>query len=314
MKNFLYIIILLSIAFNAHSNTTLPWDSLFSSYGLTHSMSMIPTYISPNLNINYTDEYSVGIWRLTPPVARQYGLIVNNNIDQRYDLKLSSEAAARYLKDLMTYYDNEKITILAYLNGAALLVEIAKTHNINLHNPTDTDIEILCNNVPKNNIYDSIQFINFNYLDSLYNHTGHIKYTSTYPIRKQTIQDSLFHNTENFYLHNSTILPNTRWIKEVFIPENIDNINEWFASIYQSEQEALLAEQTEINKQKESEKKARIAAIKKANDVKIYHVKSGDTLGHIAKRHHVSVRQIKQWNNLKSDMIRIGQKLKIHTN
>ena len=235
-------------------------------------------------------------------------------IDQRYDLKLSSEAAARYLKDLMTYYGNEKITILAYLNGAALLVEIAKTHNINLHNPTDTDIEILCNNVPKNNIYDSTQFINFNYLDSLYNHTGYTKNTPTHPIRKQTLQDSLFHSAENFYLHNSTILPNTRWIKEVFIPENIDNINEWFASIYQSEQEALLAEQTEINKQKESEKKARTAAIKKANDVKIYHVKSGDTLGHIAKRHHVSVRQIKQWNNLKSDMIRIGQKLKIHTN
>ena len=314
MKKFLYIILLLTTTFNAHCNTKLPWDSLFSSYGLSHSMSIIPTYISPNLNINYTDGYSAGIWGLTPPVARQYGLIVNNNIDQRYDLKLSSEAAARYLKDLMTYYDNEKITTLAYLNGAALIVEIAKIYNINLHNPTDTDIEILCNNLPKNNIYDSLEFINFNYLDSLYNHIGYIKYTPTYPIRTQTIQDSLFNSTENFYIHNSSILHNTRWIKEVFIPEDINNINEWFTAIYQSEQDALLAEQTEINKQKELEKKARIAAIKKANDVKIYQVKSGDTLSHIAKQYKVSVRQIKQWNNLKSDFLKIGQKLKIHTN
>ena len=54
-------------------------------------------------------------------------------------------------------------------------------------------------------------------------------------------------------------------------------------------------------------------SIKKANAVKIYLVKSGDTLSHIAKRHKVSVRQIKQWNNLKSDFLRVGQKLKIHT-
>jgi LysM repeat protein len=78
--------------------------------------------------------------------------------------------------------------------------------------------------------------------------------------------------------------------------------------------ETLKQEQEELNKQKESEEQARIVAIKKANAVKIYHVKSGDTLSHIAKHHKVSVRQIKQWNNLKSDFLRIGQKLKIHTN
>ena len=151
------------------------------------------------------------------------------------------------------------------------------------------------------------------HLDSLYNHTGYIKYTFNHPIRKQIIQDSLFHSAENFYINNLSILPNARWIDEVFVPEN-ENINEWFASIYESEIEALKQEQEKLNKQKESEEKARIAAIKKANAVKIYYVKSGDTLSHIAKRHKVSVRQIKQWNNLKSDFLKIGQKLKIHTN
>lgn len=44
----------------------------------------------------------------------------------------------------------------------------------------------------------------------------------------------------------------------------------------------------------------------------VYHkIKSGETLTSIAKKYHVTVKQIKQWNHLKSDMIRAGEKLKI---
>ena len=42
-----------------------------------------------------------------------------------------------------------------------------------------------------------------------------------------------------------------------------------------------------------------------------YVVKSGDTLGKIAKMHHVTVADLKKWNNLKNDFIRENQKLKI---
>ena len=42
-----------------------------------------------------------------------------------------------------------------------------------------------------------------------------------------------------------------------------------------------------------------------------YTVKSGDVLGKIARRHRTTVKQIKAWNNLKSDRISVGQKLKV---
>lgn len=42
-----------------------------------------------------------------------------------------------------------------------------------------------------------------------------------------------------------------------------------------------------------------------------YIVKKGDTLYGIAKKHKVKVDDIKKWNNLRSDRINIGQKLKI---
>ena len=42
-----------------------------------------------------------------------------------------------------------------------------------------------------------------------------------------------------------------------------------------------------------------------------YTVRSGDNLGKIAKRNHTTIKQIKAWNNLRSDKIRAGQKLKV---
>ena len=80
MKNLFTIILLFTALSNIHCSTKLPWDSLFTAYGFTKSMAMIPTCISSDLNINYNDGYSAGIWGLTTPVARRYGLIVNNKI------------------------------------------------------------------------------------------------------------------------------------------------------------------------------------------------------------------------------------------
>ena len=51
-----------------------------------------------------------------------------------------------------------------------------------------------------------------------------------------------------------------------------------------------------------------------SNSTRIIHrVKSGETVGHIAIRYHVKVRDIQRWNNVKTN-IRIGQKLVIYTN
>lgn len=44
---------------------------------------------------------------------------------------------------------------------------------------------------------------------------------------------------------------------------------------------------------------------------KVYRVKSGDTLSRIAILHGVTVANLKQWNKLSSDLILIGQKLKV---
>jgi len=49
-----------------------------------------------------------------------------------------------------------------------------------------------------------------------------------------------------------------------------------------------------------------------ANDRIRYRVKSGDYLGKIANKYGVSVSSIKRWNGLKSNNLRVGQRLTIY--
>ncbi len=47
--------------------------------------------------------------------------------------------------------------------------------------------------------------------------------------------------------------------------------------------------------------------------VLFYRVRRGDTLGGIAARYHVYVRDLRRWNHLRSNLIRIGRVLRIYT-
>ena len=49
----------------------------------------------------------------------------------------------------------------------------------------------------------------------------------------------------------------------------------------------------------------------KNNSPVYYTVRKGDSLGKIASKHHTSVTKLKQLNNLRSDKIRVGQRLRV---
>ena len=69
-----------------------------------------------------------------------------------------------------------------------------------------------------------------------------------------------------------------------------------------------------INNRRAEIEQAKLTSVTGAyrvNGVTYYTIKKGDTLGGIAKKFHCTVKQLKQWNGLKSDAIREGKKLKI---
>lgn len=80
-----------------------------------------------------------------------------------------------------------------------------------------------------------------------------------------------------------------------------------------------LAKKTDLVNSRKSAEKMNPGIVKPVDEknsktLLIYRVQPGDTLGEIARKHSVSIRQLKQWNGIKGSLIRSGQRMKIYTN
>lgn len=60
---------------------------------------------------------AAGFWQFMAAVGRQYGLKVDGNIDQRYDIRLATKAASRLLKDYRSSFGSWTLAAAAYNVG-----------------------------------------------------------------------------------------------------------------------------------------------------------------------------------------------------
>ena len=67
----------------------------------------------------------------------------------------------------------------------------------------------------------------------------------------------------------------------------------------------------QIDKEKVLEEAQKVVVAPPPSKPKYHTVKKGETLSSIAKKHHVTVSNLKKWNNLKSNTIKINQKLRV---
>ena len=58
-----------------------------------------------------------GIWQIMPNTAREYGLEVNRNVDERYNLELSTRVACKYLKKAKDKFGSWTLAAAAYNRG-----------------------------------------------------------------------------------------------------------------------------------------------------------------------------------------------------
>ncbi|MBD3245335.1 MAG: transglycosylase SLT domain-containing protein [Candidatus Moranbacteria bacterium] len=73
---------------------------------------------------------AAGIWQFIPSTAKKYGLVVNNEIDERRNFKKATDAALDYLEDLYDRFDNWTLAAAAYNTGPGNISKSLETQEV----------------------------------------------------------------------------------------------------------------------------------------------------------------------------------------
>ena len=71
---------------------------------------------------------AVGLWQFMPATARENGLIINDYLDERRDLKKSTKAAANYLSKLYSKFGSWHLAAASYNGGPGLVSRTLKNY------------------------------------------------------------------------------------------------------------------------------------------------------------------------------------------
>jgi peptidoglycan lytic transglycosylase D len=93
-------------------------DGILVANGLPNELKYLAVIESDLQSYALSWAGAVGPWQFMPETARRMGLKVNNNVDERTDYYKSTEAAAKYLKELFAEYSDWLLVIAAYNGGS----------------------------------------------------------------------------------------------------------------------------------------------------------------------------------------------------
>lgn len=72
-----------------------------------------------------------GFWQLVPSSARNYGLEVNDNVDERYHVEKATHAACKHIKDAYAIFKNWTLSAAAYNLGIGGILNALKRQKAN---------------------------------------------------------------------------------------------------------------------------------------------------------------------------------------
>ena len=262
---------------------------------------------------------AMGLWQFMPATGGMYGMKINSEVDDRMDPELSTDAAAKYLKSLYRMFGDWEVAMAAYNCGPGnvrkairrsggkktfweiynylpretrsyvpqvqamlYILEHLEEHNFHPEDPTYV-VE-----------YEKIRFDRALSLDKL------AELTNLCVADLKTLNPAIKNNTLPEI--NKSMALRIPKSKAPYIKENLA----WLSDSLNNAPIRLLASNVEVQSVEQLAKEIRQGA-------STYKVRSGDVLGSIARRHGVTVTQIKSWNNLSSNLIRVGQTLKINS-
>lgn len=302
-------------------------DSILTAHGVPTELGIMVLGNSLADCAYYDSEGNSGPWAMPYNVARMFDLKVNTYVDERRDLKKSTEAAARYLKELKTIYRDWHLAMAAF---ASTTTSINKT------------IRLGGNVFDYWTIYDSLpeeaKPVVPRYIAAVYlfvYHKAHNITPKTYTaipydtlsVKKwmsfEVMAPALHASVQDIYELNPEfrrgIVPMSPVPYVVKLPLKS---RQWYSSVDSLEYkpyntnpyiEVPELENKDLPKRKidgDSAVADTAATAKEAvSDTIIHIVKRGEGLGIIARKYGVTVDQLRKWNHIKGYTIHAGKRL-----
>jgi len=253
---------------------------------------------------------ATGMWQFMYGTAKMYGLKVNHDIDERRDIYKSTQAAACYLKRSYEKYGDWFLAIASYNCGPGNVDKAI------YRSGGKRDFWSIMNYLPKETrgyvpaFIAAMYVMNYYHYHDLYPKYPDMKFCeiSSVPVTDKICFEKLCMYTNSSvedikFLNpglNSNIIPAWNDPYVLRMPSSM-------LPIYDAMKDSIVASSKyEIPKYSFSSK------FYTTGSSKVHIVKKGETLGSIAARNRVTVSQIKKWNHLNSNIIRVGQRLKLN--
>ena len=257
---------------------------------------------------------ATGLWQFMYGTGKQYKLNVSSYVDERSDPIKSTEAACQFLSKLYDIYDDWDLALAAYNSGPGNVNKAIRRSggyknywNIRRFLPRET-----AGYVPA---FLATMYL-FEYADEhglkgeqverayFETDTVHVKSLITFDQISELVgvgKDELRVLNPSYKLN---VIPFTEG------REHALRLPQYAIGKFVANEEAIYAH---VKQELESKESPLPALVKQAEANQIrYKVRSGDYLGKIAERYGVGVSKIKQWNGLRSNDLRVGQRLTIY--
>jgi membrane-bound lytic murein transglycosylase D len=251
---------------------------------------------------------ATGLWQFMFNTAKDLDLKVNSYVDERMDPIKSSEAAAKYLSELYARFNDWNLAIAAYNYGPGNIRRAIKASgysnfwNLRGYLPKET-----ANYVPS--FIATLYLFEFAHKHEIKKKTKEMKLalTDSIPIKKMV---SFSHIADKIGVPLDTL----NFLNPSYIHSIIPNVKnkQYYLTLPQAYTDAFIEKEPEIYNMADLDYNSRekpLPQLYELNSRTVYRVVDGDFLGKIARNYGVRVSDIKKWNKLKDDKLRIGKRL-----
>jgi len=293
------------------------FEEALCRYELPYELECLPVIESALNPIARSHVGAAGLWQFMPATAKLFGLEVNSLVDERMDPIRSTEAACRFLSSMYNVYHDWNLVIAAYNCGSGNVNKAIRRAG------GKRDFWSIYPFLPKETRNYVPIFIAANYAMNYGQEHGICKAPAEKTILTDTIRTTQRLHLQQVSENLGIEMEELRRLNPQYSRDILPGGSEYTLclpaekmGLFIDQQDSILAYKADslINNRRAEIDMAKITSITggyRVNGVTYYTIKNGDSLSTIAKKFHCTVKQLKQWNGLKSDNIRAGNKLKI---